>query len=139
MSANLDTFSAARAMFVVDASGNQISTFTPSATATVRLLTAAASDNPTLVKSSAGTVTQVSGLSAAAGTRFLKMYDKATTPASTDTPRMTYPIPAGSAFVFDCRDSYANGIGFRITTGVADNDTGALTSGDIVALNVDYF
>lgn len=106
------------------------------ATATTRLLSAAATDNATNVKASAGTLVQVKGYNDSVAARWLKLYDKATTPASTDTPRESIYLPPKTAFVFDNLGLYAAGIGFRITTGSADNDTGALTLADILGLNV---
>lgn len=109
------------------------------ATSTARLLSAAASTNATSVKASAGTVRMVSGRNARATSVFLKFYNKASAPTvGTDTPRKTIEIPGGSTFVLDCHDYYATGIAFALTTAAADADTGALTAGDIVCLNVDY-
>lgn len=122
----------------VDANGRRL-TAGQTATATARLLSAAASTNATSVKASAGVVAQISGYNASTAARFLKIYDKASAPTvGTDTPRMTLYLPPGAAFVFDCCDSYTLGIAFAITTSAADADTGALTAGDIICLNVDY-
>lgn len=111
----------------------------PSATHTARLLSAAASTNATLVKGAPGAVMRVSGYNNKASAVFLKLYDKATAPVvGTDVPRKTIRLAASSAFDFSMNDSFNNGIGFGISTAAADNDTGVLVAGDIVALNVDY-
>ncbi|MEA3036822.1 MAG: hypothetical protein QOH04_2599 [Sphingomonadales bacterium] len=115
----------------------RLTTLINGATATTRLLSAAASDNATLVKNAAGTLAQISGYNDSVSARWLKLYDKASAPASTDTPRKTHYLPPKSAFVLDNVGYFATGIGFRITTGSADNDTGALTAADILGLNVD--
>lgn len=107
--------------------------------ATSRLLSAAASVNATVVKASPGALFKIQGTNANAAKRYLKLYDKATTPASTDTPVMTLELAASAAFNFDFQHHwFAAGIGYRITTAAADNDTGVLTSGDILCLNVSY-
>ena len=108
------------------------------ANSTVRLLSAAASDNATLVKGSATYLRRITGYNAAAAGRYLKLYDKATAPASTDTPRKTYYLPATLAFALDLDDYFLTGLGFRLTVGNADNDATNLTAGDILGLNVDY-
>lgn len=71
---------------------------------------------------------------AASSVRYIKIYDKATAPASTDTPKMTVPVPEGSGanVEFIGGISFASGIGLRATTGVADNDVGAPAANDVV-------
>lgn len=106
--------------------------------ATGRLLSAAASDNATLVKAGNIFLSRATGYNAAAAARYLKLYDKATAPASTDVPRKTLYLPPTSAFSLDMNDFFVLGLGYRITVGSADNDTAALTAGDILGLNLDY-
>jgi hypothetical protein len=108
------------------------------ANATARLLSAAASDNAANVTGQSARLRKITGYNAASAGRYLKLYDKATAPASTDTPRKTIYLPATTPFAIDFDDYFTNGLGYRITTGSADNDTGALTSGDILGLNIDY-
>lgn len=110
---------------------------------TARLLSAAASVNNTLVKNAAGKLFFLGLTNKAAAIRYLKLFNKASAPAAgTDTPVLTFeiavtavpqyiPIPAGGL-------QFSAGIGFAITTGIADADTGALTAGDIAALNAIY-
>jgi hypothetical protein len=106
---------------------------------TARLLSAAASTNATSVKAANGSITRITGYCAATAGRYLKLYDKASAPTvGTDTPRKTYYLPAGTAFVFDLEDYFGQGIAFALTTGGADADTGALTAGDVLGLYVDY-
>jgi hypothetical protein len=75
----------------------------------------------------------------ASSVRYVKLYDKATAPSSSDTPLLTIGIPANSAanVLAPAGVNTANGIGIRGTTGVADNDTGAPTANDII-VNVFY-
>ena len=67
-------------------------------------------------------------------TRFVKIYDKASAASSSDTPVMTLPIPAGSAanVSFGAGIAFASGISVRATTAIADNDTGAPSTNDVV-------
>lgn len=110
------------------------------ATAASRLLSAAATANPTVVKASAGTLFGLKGYVARASAVYLKLYNKATTPLVGDTPVETIYLPPLSAFVLDYPSglAFAAGIGYRITTAAADADTGALTAADVLALNVEY-
>lgn len=106
---------------------------------TGRLLSAAASTNATSVKAAAGTVRHIGGRNAAAASRYLKLYDKASAPTvGTDTPRKTIHLPASSDFVLDMETYFGTGIAYALTTAAADNDTGALTAGDVVCFYVDY-
>lgn len=69
---------------------------------------------------------------AAAAARFIKIYDKATAPTSSDTPLYTIPIPAGAAANREVDWRLLTGFGLRATTAVADNDTGAPATNDVV-------
>lgn len=109
-----------------------------SATHTHRLLSAAATVNPAVVKASRGTLRRIQGTNAKAAVVYFKLYDKATTPAETDTPRKTISLPASAAFNLEFDDYFGAGIAYRMTAAAADNDTTALSAGDVLALNVDY-
>lgn len=65
---------------------------------------------------------------------FVKVYDKATAPTETDTPILTLEIAAGGVVSLAVPPgiSFVNGISARGTTGVADNDTGAPGTNDLV-------
>lgn len=109
--------------------------------ANTRLLSAAADTNSTLVKNAAGDVFYIHGRNANAAARYLKLYNKATAPTvGTDTPVVTLYLAAQADFKFEFPKGFyfATGIGFGLTTGVADADTGALTAADILALNIMY-
>ena len=71
--------------------------------------------------------------------RYLKLYNKATAPTvGTDTPIATIALQPNTTYaLFDlvsCMPGayFTLGIGYGLTTGQADNDTGALTAGDVV-------
>jgi hypothetical protein len=69
----------------------------------------------------------------AATARFVKIYDKATAAAETDTPVKTICIPAtASANVAGLGWKFMNGCSVRCTNLVADNDTTAPTANDVV-------
>jgi hypothetical protein len=110
-------------------------------TSTSVLPSAAASTNATSVKASAGTLMHIIGYNAAAATRYVKIYDKASAPTvGTDTPVLTFAVPATTAFSLDFPFGVrlATGIAYAMTTGAPHADTGALTAGDILGLNVIY-
>lgn len=108
--------------------------------ATSRIPSAAASTNATSAKASAGDLHCISGYNAAVAVRYLKFYAKATAPTvGTDVPVITLALPASSAFNINLNGHYiATGIAYAMTTGAADNDTGALTAGDVLGLTVTY-
>ena len=93
------------------------------------------------VKTSAGTLYGWFLYNKNAATLYLKFYNAtaANTTVGTTTPIMTVPVPSGSA----ANVEFTNGITFgtalcvAVTTGVADNDTGAPGTSDFVA-NIFY-
>lgn len=111
--------------------------------AVARLISAAASTNGTSVKGSAGNVFRIRGYNASAGLKYLKLYNKASAPTvGTDVPVLTLALPATAVFDFDLGGAeghyFSTGIAYAITGAAADNDTTALTAGDVTALNITY-
>lgn len=98
----------------------------------------AASTNATSVKASAGQVYGWYATNVNAAARYLKLYNKASSPTvGTDTPVMTIAIPgntagAGGAVEFSNGIAFGTGIALAITTGVADANTGAVAADEIV-------
>lgn len=95
----------------------------------------AASTNATSVKVGSGKVLGWYLFNANAATRYLKLYDLATSPTvGTSTPLMTIPIPpvAAANVDFGRGITFNAGIALAITTGVADADTGAVAANEIV-------
>jgi hypothetical protein len=86
------------------------------------------------VKGSAGQVGGWFISNNSSSVRFLKLYDKATAPLSSDTPKLTLQLPANSAanLLSVSGIDFTAGIGLRCTTGVADNDTGAPSANDVI-------
>ena len=113
----------------------------PNGLSVKRLVSAATTVNPTVVKASGGRVYKITGQNAAAAVRYIKLYNKATAPAETDTPVITLAVAASLPFEFDFGDIglyFDTGIGYRLTGANADADTTALTAADILSLNVFY-
>lgn len=125
------------AEIAVSAQGAVWGSLTPSVGGgwSVSRLISAATTNATNVKGSAGTLGGWYLFNTNAAVRYLKIYNKATAPTvGSDTPFMTIPIPAGGGANIEFPNGIAmgTGIGFAITTGVADADTGAVAANEIV-------
>lgn len=92
-----------------------------------------------VVKASAGNLYAVHAINTNASARYLKIYNKATAASESDTPVFTFSLPQGGSNIFlgTAGVSFATGIGVRATTGIADNDTGAPGSNEVV-VNLSY-
>jgi hypothetical protein len=121
---------------------NTLASTTPSAanaTATTAWprarIAAAATNNATSVKASAGAVAGWSLYNNAAAARFVKLYDKATAPTcGTDTPVLTIGLAASGGraeFNSDVGQGFATGIAYCIVTGIADADNTATAANDV--------
>jgi hypothetical protein len=105
-------------------------------------LISAASTNATSLKASAGTLYSLYVVNLNAAVRYLKFYNKASSPTvGTDTPVATFPIPAsttgaGFAINLDPGFDFATGIAYATTTGAADSDTGAVAANEIFVVGV---
>lgn len=108
-------------------------------------LISTASTNANNVKASAGRLKSIHVINNNAAPRYLKIFNKATTPVpGTDTPVLNFEIPAngaganfGSGFVEDFNVLLSSGIGIAITGGQALLDATAISAGD-VTLNMTY-
>jgi len=99
------------------------------------------------VKATAGQVYGIIALNLATSVRFLKLYNAtaANVTVGTTTPVLTIPIPtqagtahgAGFTLILPQGIAFATAITAAVTTGVADNDTGAPGANDVV-LNLLY-
>ena len=93
------------------------------------------------IKASAGQVYGGRVFNAAASVRYLKIYDKASTPTSSDTPLLTIPVPNSQSIDLNCTIlgvQCVNGIGVRATQNLADNDNTAPSANDVI-LDLLYF
>lgn len=115
--------------------GNVINVPTATATApTLARLASAATTNATSVKASAGNLYRIFAANNSGAVKFLKLYNKASSPTvGTDTPVTTIAIPANSvvSIGLDFPMSFATGIAYAITGAVADNDTTAVAANDV--------
>lgn len=94
----------------------------------------AATTNFTNVKTSAVQMYGF-GLSNTSGsTIFAKFYDKASLPATTDTPKHTVQVPANSTVlrIFPKGLKFLTGFGWSATGGVADNDATAIAANCVI-------
>lgn len=103
-----------------------------------RVPSALATTNDAVVKASAGKLFKVVGVNTSASIKYIKFYNKASgLVVGTDIPVITVPAPVGF-FSTDIDLEFDTGISIAMTGAAADNDTTALTAGDIVGLNVFY-
>lgn len=106
-------------------------------------LISTSSTNANVIKNSGGNLYSIIAIGLTSTVRYLKLYNKATTPTvGTDVPLMTIPVPAntqgaGISIPFSMGANFPLGIGVAITSGSADNDTGAVGAGDVI-LNITY-
>lgn len=106
----------------------------------------AASVNETAIKGSAGRLYWVDITSLDATPVYAKFYDDTTANTDeTDTPKLRIGVPAnataslmaGHTLSFPNGAAFANAITVRLTTGIADNDTGAVSANEVL-LNACY-
>lgn len=109
-----------------------------------RLVTSAATNNATLVKNTPGDVFHIVGFNATAGVKYLKFYNKASTPAPASDAALikaVFALPASAVFSFNFSSFgfyFDTGVGYAIVTGTSDTDNTAVASGDILGLNILY-
>lgn len=102
-----------------------------------------ASVNQVNVKGAAGTLYTLAAMNQNTSQRYLKLFDKATTPSpGTDHPVQTYMIPgassgAGAVIPLPVGMLFASGIGFAITGQISDLDATAVGASDVV-VNLAY-
>lgn len=95
------------------------------------------------IKGSAGKVFAIQCMNINAAARFVRLYNQTGAPASTDGANIVWRgiIPGattGSGFTIYLNGmQFSTGIGIRASTGIADNDTGALAANELV-FNVEY-
>lgn len=93
------------------------------------------------IKATAGNVYGYYFYNAAASIRYLKFYNltAANTTVGTSTPVLTIPVPATTAghVTFPYAVGFSTAISAAVTTGLADNDTGAPGANDFI-INVYY-
>lgn len=137
---SLGIVTTARALPVVRASDEVLPTTGGSTNARTLSVT---NTTGVVIKSSPGRVWGITATNTNANPRFLKLYNTAVAPTvGTTTPTHTYVIPGntvGAGLVITMPEgcAFTTGIGQGITTGVADNDTGAPAANEVV-VNIRY-
>jgi len=100
-----------------------------------------ADTNLTVVKASAGQIGTAHIYNNTAAIKFIKFYTKATAPnLATDTPVEVYPLAPNSMTRLsfnDIGDTFATGISYAITGGIANNDTTAIGADEVI-VNIHY-
>lgn len=93
-----------------------------------------------VIKNSAGKLVAFDLRTTVAADRFIKFYDKATTPTNADPVKMTVMISNASPamFILPADMPFTAGISIRATTGVADNDNGA-PAANAIFVNIFYY
>lgn len=94
----------------------------------------AASTNFTNVKNAACQLYSYTLSNTSASAIYVKFYDKATTPATTDTPKRTVQVLANGTViqVFPKGLKFTTGLGWAATGGVADNDNTNIAANCVV-------
>lgn len=94
----------------------------------------AGSTNADTVKASAGVVTGYYLVNTASAFRYVKLYNKASSPTvGSDTPRCVFGIPAVSAanLSLELPIAFETGIAIAIVVGIADSDATAVSANDV--------
>ena len=101
-------------------------------------LISAGSTNLTQIKAEAGQIYGIYATNINAAIRYLKVYNAASADVTVGTtvPDLTLPIPAaaaGAGFFIKLPQgiAFSTGISIALTTGVADNDTGAVAANEL--------
>lgn len=114
-------------------------TVNPVVPATPYILNSAASTNEALILTGTSGLQAFYATNTGATVAFVKLYNKATAPTSSDVPAMILPVPAAVGGVAGVCTlpigfsgfRFALGLGIRITGAVADNDTTAVAAGQV--------
>ena len=96
-------------------------------------LTTAASTNAANVKSSAGTLEEITASNVTATAAYVKLYNKASAPTvGTDVPVLTIPVAAGATVPLSfgpLGKRFTTGIAIAVTAAAAATDTAATVAG----------
>jgi hypothetical protein len=114
------------------------STNSPSTTAggypTSGVIISASGTNAQVIKNSAPNLNFIIAGNNTASAKFIKIYNKTTTPVvGTDTPIFTFMVPGNSSVPLNLDDARLTlGMGIAITGGMAHTDTTAVAANDVV-------
>ena len=96
----------------------------------------------TLVSGAKTLVLSIDAQNTGAAAAYLHLFDKATAPvAGTDTPKLTYLLPADGGKVNEknLAVEFSLGFGYAITSGAGDTDSTNVTNADEVVVNFEYY
>lgn len=103
-------------------------------------LVTTASTNAAAIKTSAGSILELTISNPTATAAYVKLYNKASSPTvGTDVPIITYPIPANTTYTYVYGVSgkrFTTGIAIAVTAAMADSDTANAVAG--VKVNATY-
>jgi len=96
-----------------------------------------ANTNAAVVKAAPADLHGVIASNVNAAVVYLKLYDKATTPTESDTPKLTLALMGGtvgpiSGFAIEKPVKFETGLAMRLVGGVADNSTTAVSANEQV-------
>lgn len=94
----------------------------------------AATANPVVVKAAPGILATILLTNDNASKRYIKFYDTAATPLVTDPVMFTLMIPAGGGIAEKPDLKFNYGIAYRITTAIAESDTGATGADEVTGV-----
>lgn len=102
-------------------------------------LIAAASDNATLVRGGRARLCYSCAFNLNDAPVYIKWYDKATAPTSSDTPVLVQGVPSQSTSTLGAGSNlgaegilFTLGIGYRIVKGIANSDATAVDASEVV-------
>jgi len=95
-----------------------------------------AGTNATLIKQGSGTLGPISLVNTNASTRYLHIYDAIVLAMGTTVPSITFALPPSEILFFrsDGGLTFSTGLCFSLTTGAADNDTGAVAADEVTGV-----
>ena len=105
-------------------------------------ISAGTGDDAAIVKSTGGTVYSVNASNVNAAVRYIKLYNMAGSPVTTDTPILRIAVPGATTggvrdISFPLGVAFPRGIGVRIVTGAADSDGTDVASAELL-VNIGY-
>lgn len=92
-----------------------------------------------LIKTGRGQIFSMYISNTGSAAAYVKLYNKATAPSSSDTPTHTLTLQANQSIPWSPTDGidFPLGIGVRAVTGVADNNTTSPAANEVI-VNIEY-
>jgi len=98
--------------------------------------TTTATLNRSTMKTSAGSLYELTIRNASSAALTFRLYNKASAPVTTDVPRIVYTVAAGDQLVANygsIGNRFGTGIAYAVTGGTADNDATNTTAGAVIS------